>query len=132
MSDTPDIYVDIGPMDSSKAPKEYAAKVKGYMQDTAEKMVSKAKGFTTSKKGEGFTVRLKVAELKVEGKSVSCKLTGELIRFPKPEMVSTGLTGNAKADGGKPEALVKDCVETVVEDMLTKRVIPAMQKEARQ
>ena len=128
----PDIYVDIGPMDSSKAPKEYAAKVKGYMQEAAEKAVKKAKGFTTSGKGEGFTIRLKVAELKVDAKSVSCKLSGELIRYPKAEMVSTGLTGNAKADGGKPETLVKDCVESVVEDMMNKRVIPAMQKEARQ
>ena len=128
----PDIYVDIGPMDSSKAPKEYAAKVKGYMQEAAEKAVKKAKGFTTSGKGEGFTIRLKVAELTVDAKSVSCKLSGELIRYPKAEMVSTGLTGNAKADGGKPETLVKDCVESVVEDMMNKRVIPAMQKEARQ
>ena len=127
-----DIYVDIGPMDASKAPKEYAAKVKTYMESTAEKTVGKAKGFTTSKKGEGFTIRLKVAELKVDGKAVSCKLSGELIRYPKSEMVSTGLAGGAKADGGKPEALVKDCVESVVEDMMNKRVIPAMQKEARQ
>ena len=127
----PDVYVDIGPMDASKAPKEHAAKVKGYMQHTAEKAVKKAKGFTTSTKGDGFTIRLKVAELKVEGKGVSCKLSGEVIRYPKPEMVSTGLTGNAKAEGGKPEALVKDCVESVVEDMITKRVIPAMVKEKR-
>ena len=128
----PDIYVDVGPMDSSKAPKEYAAKVKGYMTDAVGKTVDKAKGFTTKQKGDGFTVRLKVTELTIDAKGVSCKVSGELIRYPKPEMVSTGLTGNAKASGGKPEGLVKDCVESVVEDMMTKRVIPAMQKEARQ
>ena len=37
-----DIFVDIGPMDASKAPKEHAAKVKGYMEATAEKTIKKA------------------------------------------------------------------------------------------
>ena len=77
-----DIYVDIGPMDASKAPKEYAAKVKGYMESSVEKAVAKAKGFTTSKKGEGFTIRLKVAELKVV-LTVRDQLTAKDPIYPK-------------------------------------------------
>ena len=125
-----DIYVDIGPMDISKAPKPYADKAKTAMQKTAEKAVKGASGFTTDKKGEGYTIRLKVAELKVEPKGVSCKLTGELVRYPKAEMVSTSLTGSASANGGKPDALVTDCIEGAVEGMM-KKVIPVMKTQAR-
>jgi hypothetical protein len=125
-----DIYVDIGPMDSSKAPKEYAAKAKDAMCEAVETAVKKASGFTSSKKGEGYTIRLKVAELAVDGKEVSCKLSGELLRFPKPEMVSTSLSGSGKAAGMKPEAAVEDCIGAVVEDMM-KKVFPVMKKQAR-
>jgi len=126
-----DIYVDIGSMDSSKAPKEYAEKAKTAMQRAVEKAVKSASGFTTDKKGNGYTIRLKVAELKVEPKGVTCKLTGELVRYPKPEMVSTSLTGGAQADGGKPDALVADCIDAAVDSMMKRAVIPAMKKQAR-
>jgi len=78
-----DIYVDVGPMDASKAPKEFADKAKAAMTEAVQGAVKKASGFTCSKKGEGYTIRLKVAELSVDGKEVSCKLSGELLRFPK-------------------------------------------------
>lgn len=126
-----DIYVDIGPMDSSKAPKPYADKAKTAMQKAVEKAVKGASGFTTDKKGNGYNIRLKVAELKIDPKGVSCKLTGELVRYPKPEMVSTSLTGGAKADGGKPDTLVTDCINAAVESMMTRAVIPEMKKQAR-
>jgi hypothetical protein len=125
-----DIYVDIGPMDASKAPKEYADKAKTAMKSAVQDAVKSASGFTADKKSEGFTVRLKVVELKVDAKSASCKLSGELLRFPKPEMVSTSLTGSAKADGGKPDTLVSDCIEAVVESMM-KKTIAEMKKAAR-
>lgn len=94
-----DIYVEVGPMDSSKAPKEYAAKVKKYLDDSVSGAVDKATGFTTKKEGEGYKIRVKVVELKLEDKSASCKLSGELTRYPKPEMVTTSLTSAAKAPG---------------------------------
>jgi hypothetical protein len=125
-----DIYVDIGPMEVGKAPKQYADKAKAAMQKGVESAFKGASGFTISKKGEGFTVRLKIAELKVEGGSCSCKLTGELLRYPKAEMVSTSLTGSAKADGGKPDALVADCIDGAVEGMM-KKVTAAMKQQAR-
>jgi hypothetical protein len=125
-----DIYVDIGPMDSGKAPKQYADKAKTVMQEAVKKAVKGASGFTTDKRGDGYTIRLKIAELKVDPKGVSCKLTGELLRYPKPEMVTTSLTGGAKADGGKPDTLVADCIEGAIEGMM-KKVIPEMKKQAR-
>ncbi len=127
-----DIYVEIGPMDSSKAPKEHAEKAKAAMQKAVANAVKNASGFTTSKKGSGYNIRLKIAELKVEPKGVACKLTGELLRYPKAEMVSTSLTGNAKVDGGgNPERNVADCIDAVVGDMMTRNVIPTMKKQAR-
>ncbi len=125
-----DIYVDIGPMDASKAPKEFVDKAKTAMKEAVESAVKKASGFTAAKKGEGYTIRLKVAELTVDGKDVSCKLTGELLRFPKPEMVTTSLTGGGRAAGMKPEDAVEDCIGAVVEDMM-KKVVPVMKKQAR-
>lgn len=125
------IYVDIGPMDAGKAPKEHADKAKAAMRKAVEKAVRGDKELTADRKGEGYTVRLKVAELAVDPKGVSCKVTGELLRYPKAEMVSTSLTGSAKASGGKADALVADCIDGVVEDMMKKRVIPAMKAQAR-
>lgn len=125
------IYVDIGPMDASKAPKEHAAKAKTAMSKAVERAVKGESELTTDKKGEGYTVRLKIAELAIDAKGVSCKVTGELLRYPKPEMVSTSLSGSAKASGGKPDALVADCIDGVVEDMMKKRVIPVMKAQAR-
>jgi hypothetical protein len=125
-----DIYIDIGPMDSSKAPKQYAEKAKAAMENAVERAVKGASGFTADRKGNGYTVRLKVAELKVEPKGVSCKLTGEILRNPKSEMFTTSLTGSAKADGGKPDSLVADCIEGAVEGMM-KKALPEMKKQAR-
>lgn len=125
-----DIYVEIGPMDSSKAPKQYADQARTAMQKAVETAVKSASGLTTDKKGEGYTIRLKIAEMKVDTAAVSCKLSGELVRYPKPEMVTTSLTGSAKADGGKPDTLVGDCIDGAVEGMM-KKVIPQMKKQAR-
>lgn len=126
-----DIYVDIGPMDNSKAPKEHAERAKAAMRKSVQDAVKSASGFTLDKKGNGYTIRLKIAELKIDPKGVSCKLTGELLRYPKPEMVSTSLTGAAQANGGKPDSLVSDCISGAVESMMTRAVIPAMKKQAR-
>jgi hypothetical protein len=45
-------------------------------------------------------------------------------------MFTTSLTGAAKADGGKPDSLVADCIEGAVEGMM-KRALPEMKKQAR-
>lgn len=67
------------------------------------------------REGEGYTVRLKLAEPKVEPGGVGREPTGELVRCPKPE----------------PDALVADCVEAAAEGMMAQRISPAMQARAR-
>jgi hypothetical protein len=128
----PDIYVDIGPMtynsDAKKADKKCAEKAKTAMRTTVEKVVKKTSGFTTQKKGPGFSLRLKVNEVAVSPKGVTCKMTGELLRYPKQETVSTSLTGSATAQGHGTDAAVMDCIEAVVEDMVSTKVIPVMKK----
>jgi len=124
------IYVEIGPVDVSKAPKEHAMKAKKYLEGSLTSEVDKAKGFTTKTEGEGYQVRVKLLELTLDPKGASCKLTGELTRYPKQEMVSTAIMAAAKASGGKPDTLVRDCVEGAAQGMMDK-VIPVMQKQAR-
>jgi hypothetical protein len=123
------IYVDVGPMDVSKAPKPYADRAKAAMRKGVADAVKGVAGFTVTK-GEGYQIRLKVAELKIDGAQASCKLTGELVRYPKQEMVSTSLAASTKASGGRPDALVADCIDGAVEGIMTK-AIPVMRQQAR-
>ena len=125
-----DIYVEIGPMDASKAPKQYAEKAKAAMKKATEAAVKAASGFSSDKKGNGYTLRFKVAEMKVEPKGVSVKLSGEIVRYPKPEMVTTSLTGGANGNGGAPDSLIADCIDGAVESMM-KKALPVMKQQAR-
>jgi hypothetical protein len=130
----PDIYVDIGPMtynsDDKKAPKQFADKAKEAMKKAAERAVKSASGFTTAKKGEGYTIRFKVTDVAVSPKGVACKVSGELIRYPKALMVSTGITGSGTVTGEAPERAVVDCVDSIVEDLVTKKIVPVMKQQA--
>jgi hypothetical protein len=127
----PDIYVDIGPMtynsDAKKADKKYAEKAKNAIKAAAAAALGGAPGFTT-KKGPGFTLRLKVDEVTVGPKGVTCKVKGELLRYPKPLMVSTSLNGSATVPGHGSDTDVTKCLEAIVKDMLTKNVIPVMKQ----
>lgn len=123
------IYVEVGKMDVSKAPKEYAGIAETAMKEAVGTAI-KADSALTDKKGEGYTVRITITELKIDGGSASCKLSGELVRAPKAEMVSTSIKNGASADGGKPEALVKNCVGAAAEAMI-KKIIPVMKAKAR-
>jgi hypothetical protein len=125
----PDIYVEVGKMNVSKAPKDFASKAEAAMKDSVTSAI-KADKALTDKKGEGYTVRLSVSELKVDGSKVSCKLSGELVRAPKAEMVSTSISASANAQGGKPDALVSDCVGAAADAMM-KKIIPVMKSQAR-
>jgi hypothetical protein len=125
----PLIYVEIGKINVSKVPKGYADKAEAAMKDAVTSAV-KADKALTDKKGEGYTVRMSVADLKVDGSKVSCKLSGDLVRAPKPEMVSTSITTNAGAQGGSPDDLVVACVGAAAESMM-KKIIPVMKAQAR-
>jgi hypothetical protein len=124
-----DIYVEVGKIDASKAPKEYVKVAEASMSDAVKGVIKSAKGLT-DKKGEGYTVRIKVTELKVEGNTATCKLAGELVRAPKAEMVSTSITNGATAKDSKPEAAVKQCVGAAAEAMMEK-IVPVMKSKAR-
>ena len=123
------IYVEVGKMDVSKAPKDYAGPAGTAMKEAVEAAI-KGDSALTDKKGEGYTIRMTLTELKIDGSSASCKLSGELVRAPKAEMVSTSIKNGASASGGKPEALVKDCVGAAAEAMI-KKIIPVMKAQAR-
>lgn len=134
----PDIYVALGPMtystDEKKAPKQFSAKAIEAVKKAAERTIKGASGFTTDKKGPGFVIRLKVSEVIPSAKGAACRVTGELLRLrdpnKQPEMLSTSLTGGAKAEGMAPERAVAGCLDSIVEDMLKKNVIPTMKSEA--
>jgi hypothetical protein len=123
------IYVEVGRMDASKAPKEHAAKAAAAMTEAVTAAIRSDKALT-DKKGEGYTIRMKIADMKVEDGSVSCKLSGELVRAPKAEMVSTSISTGAQASGGKPAALVEQCAAAAAEGMM-KKVVPVMKSQAR-
>jgi len=133
-----DIYVAIGPMtynsDAKKAPKEFSAKAIDALKHAAERTIKAAPGFTIDKKGPGFQIRLKVAEVMPSPKGAACKVTGELLRLrdpsKPPEMLSTSLTGGGKAEGMAPDRAVVECLDSVVEGMLQKNVIPTMKAQA--
>ncbi len=128
----PDIFVDIGPMsyssNSAKADKKYAEKAKAQLKKTAERTIKAVSGVTTQKAATGYTVRLKVEEVTLGPKTVACKLSGELLKYPKPEMVSTSLTGSGKVQGDDSEAGVLDCIDAVAESMLKDKILPTIKR----
>jgi hypothetical protein len=123
------IYVEVGKMDVSKAPKEFAATADTAMKDAVKDAIKGDKDLT-DKKGEGFVMTMHIDEMTVEGGGVSCKLSGDLARTPKREMVSTSIKNGAAAQGGKPDDLVKKCVSAAADAMM-KKVVPVMKKSAR-
>jgi hypothetical protein len=123
------ISVQVGKMDVSKVPKEYA-KTANTAMENAVKDAIKGDEALTDKKGEGYTIGLSVTGIKVEAKGVSCTLAGEIVRFPKREMLSTSIRNGAEANGGKPDALVKQCVGAAAEGMM-KKIVPVLKAQAR-
>jgi hypothetical protein len=123
------IFVQPGAMVVAKVPKDYQDTASGALKDAVADAVKKDKGLT-DKKGEGYTILLTVSEMTVDAKGVSCKLKGEIERYPKREMLSTSIKNGASANGGKPDELAKQCVGSAAEDMM-KKIIPVLKKQAR-
>jgi hypothetical protein len=116
-----------------------AAKAEEKMQKTVLRIFGKAPGFTTNKaeNAKGYSIRISVAKVEIVGPDTKCSLSGELLRYPaaasvkegdKEEMVSTSMAGNGKATG-KGEGALLDCVEAIIEEMCTKRCMPAMRMD---
>jgi hypothetical protein len=123
------ISVQVGDMDVDKVPKEYSKTASTAMESAVRGAIKSDKDLT-DKKGEGYTISLSVAEIKIEAKGVSCRLAGEIARFPKREMLSTSIKNGASASGGKPDALVKQCVGAAAEGMMEK-IVPVLKAQAR-
>lgn len=131
------IYVDIDNtdpkdkhFDASKAG-HAAPKAEAKMEAATKRVLEKA-GFTTAKaaNAKGYTIRLEVSKVEVEGRETKCSVKGSIVRYPAgvtksrgtgEEMLSLGWGGNAHATGTDEGAIV-DCVEAIAEDMMRKGV----------
>lgn len=130
------IYVNVGDM-SAKAGNADA--MRELMRKTVEKTFKKkAQGMTVDlgkSKTEGFHVDGTLAELKSETKGsqvlVSCKISMLIATYPKKSMFGF-LNGGAKVQASNSpkdiEYAEKDCVTAVVEDLVTKQIIPTIEK----
>ena len=109
-----------------------AARAEEKMQKAVKRIFDKANGFTTTKsdKAKGYAIRLTVAKVEAKDGNTKCSVSGSIVRYPPTttksgaagdEMVSTSMTGNAKATGTDANAIL-DCVEAIAEDLATKSV----------
>jgi hypothetical protein len=116
-----------------------SAEVEGKMEKTIKTQLEKNPTFTTNKgaNATGYTIRLKVSEFKVDGGKTKVRITGEILYYPTKktatrgegtEMLSTGMSGGATADGADKQAIF-DAVEAITEDLI-KKAIPIMSKDA--
>lgn len=126
----PDVYIDIGPL-SNKAKKEYTEPAKAAMRRGIESAVKKSTGFTTMKTNKttsGYTIRLTVTDIVIETNTVTVKLAGELLQWPKPVMISTSLTGNGQWQGRTSTAAVADTIESIAESMTRDKILPTIKR----
>jgi hypothetical protein len=103
-------------VDAAKA-KAFADAAKKAMADSMKAAIKKDSALTDTK-GEGYVVHLKISDMTIGDTSVSCKIEGYLESVPKGALIAnTIIKGGAKAEGGKPETLVADCVGAVMDDL---------------
>ena len=127
------VYIDIGPMSATDA------KLKAAMRTTTEKMLAKsASSWVTTPPGgkaptaaqlknvSAFHVDGTVVELKVSGDVVSCKIIMLIATYPDKSMFGF-LKGGASVQGGTTDRDKDDCVDAVVEDLVMKKIVPAIQ-----
>ncbi len=145
------IYLEIGPMGSKS--KDQADLV-AVMRKTSLKTVTRvAKDMATSWPGgksptkaqldqksvQGFYLDGTLVELttKEKGSStiVSCKVSMLIASFPDKSMfgfLNGGATVQASADPSDVAEAKNDCVDAVVEDLVTKKVVPTIKTKAGQ
>jgi hypothetical protein len=141
------IYVNIGPM-SSKTGTANDPKFQSLMVTTATKTVAtKAQGkMSTSwpggtpskaalaaKNAAGFYVDGTLDKLAVKttgsGSTVTCKISMLLAEFPSKSMfgfLNGGATVTAGASQRDQDLAAQDCVQAVVEDLVSKKIIPTI------
>ena len=127
------VYVDIGPMTATDA------KLKEAMRSTTQTQLGKsAKSWVTSAPGgktptaaqlkgsTAFHIDGTVVDVKVSGDVVSCKISMLIATYPDKSMFGF-LKGGASVQGGTTDRDKADCVSAVVEDMVMKKIVPAIQ-----
>lgn len=145
------IYVDIGPM-ASKASSSMDAKLKDLMRKTAQKALAKSapdmmttwpggksptKGQLSKQGVTAFYLDGTLTEIKVKEKGastlVSCKISLLIATYPDKSMFGF-LNGSASVSASQSaqdvELAHQDCVAAVVEDMIAKKAVSALQAKA--
>ncbi|MBP6628939.1 MAG: HEAT repeat domain-containing protein [Kofleriaceae bacterium] len=145
------IFIDLGPMGSK--PTEDAQKMKDLMRKTALKTFTKtAKDMSTAwpggkspskadldKKGVvGFHVDGTLTEMNVKERgaaaTVSCKISMLIATFPDKSMfgfLNGGASVSASTSPSDMALAREDCVAAVVEDLVRKKIIPAIETKSR-
>jgi hypothetical protein len=112
------IYVGVTVGDG-KAIKEYAKLANDALASTAKAIIKKDSALT-DKPGDGYVIRLKISAMTVEGGKVTVKIDGTIETTKKTLIIA--LNGNASGNGGKPEDLIKDCIDSVLSDLMPKAI----------
>ena len=138
------IYVNLGPMsaDKSKVPAKYQKTLRDLMRNTAERMISRTEGFTTTKPttkdmGTAYHLDGSLTSLTIATKGqttkVSCAVKLVLATYPNKQMFAFP-SGTGSATGGSSQNQIQDsakaCVRAVTEN-LVKKCIKAMQDRAK-
>jgi HEAT repeats len=147
------VYVEIGPM-ASKAGSALDAKLKDLMKKTAQKTLTKVapdmmtawpggksptKGQLSQKGVSGFYLDGTLTEIKVKEKGaatlVSCKISLLIATYPEKSIFAF-LQGSASVSASSSaqdiELAHQDCVAAVIEDMVTKKAVAALQAKAEE
>jgi hypothetical protein len=145
------IFVDLGPMSAKPSG---ADKLKSLMRKTATGVFGKrasammlawpgggspSKGQLDAKKVTAYHVDGTLTELTVKEKgasaTISCKISMLIATYPEKSMFGF-LNGGASVQGssspGDVELAKEDCVVAVVEDLVTKKIIPTIQTRSGQ
>jgi hypothetical protein len=144
------VYVNIGPMASKTGNAGVDAKIRALMEKTALKTVGKAGNMPTtwpggvptaaaltSKNVQGFYIDGTTNQLTVQisgsNATVSCKVSMLLADFPNKSIFGF-LNGGAKVQGSSSQGDIDlardDCVAAVVEDLISKKIVPTIKDKA--
>ncbi len=143
------IYVNIGPMSSKAGTND--AKFQALMVKTAHQTMSKvassmmttwpgsppSKAALTAKRVAGFFVDGTLNEVKIKesgsSSTISCKVNMLIASFPDKAMfgfLNGGASVQASASPRDEAMATEDCISAVVEDLITKKIVPTIQSKA--
>jgi hypothetical protein len=143
------IYVNIGPMSSKAGTND--AKFQALMAKTAQQTMAKvassmmttwpgsppSKAALTAKGVAGFFVDGTLNEVKIKesgsSSTISCKVNMLIASFPDKSMfgfLNGGASVQASASPRDEAMATEDCISAVVEDLITKKIVPTIKSKA--